>query len=492
MKLQIAEKEIPYQSAFEYYKSITDNGRIPGLLMESRTRNLAYGKQSIVAANLALKVSGKNEDVHVEALNGQGVALLEEFSSGDFPFAESYTQGGGSLEVRLRKDQNKNLSEGGRVRKTSQATFLRQILGKFSTDNRYAGVYGAFAYDFVRNFEDIGHMHDGEPGDDFTLYLPGDIYVFNDINESAVRYGVQIGGSKEPFHINDVKPDEGGGFRASMGREEYMEKAAVIVDYVRNGKFMQCVLSRSVSFPLIEHPIEGYATLRESNPSPYCFFFSFGDEFLYGSSPEIHAVVENRKLRVRPLAGTVRRFENPLEDALERIRLQTDSKELSEHTMLVDLARNEAYRLCTHDTVVVTDMYTVEEYPNLYHLASGVEGDLRQGMDCLDVLVTTIPAGTLSGAPKLEAMRVIEELEPERRQYYGGAVGYVTFNGELNTGIAIRFVHAKDGYSRVQGGAGIVADSIPEKEFQETCTKMMMPSRAQGYPIDVIRKVLEK
>ena len=169
-----------------------------------------------------------------------------------------------------------------------------------------------------------------------------------------------------------------------------------------------------------------------------------------------------------------------------------DEKELAEHTMLVDLARNEAYRLCTHDTVVVTDMYTVEEYPNLYHLASGVEGDLRQGMDCLDVLVTTIPAGTLSGAPKLEAMRVIEELEPERRQYYGGAVGYVTFNGELNTGIAIRFVHAKDGYSRVQGGAGIVADSIPEKEFQETCTKMMMPSRAQGYPIDVIRKVLEK
>ena len=195
-------------------------------------------------------------------------------------------------------------------------------------------------------------------------------------------------------------------------------------------------------------------------------------EFLYGSSPEIHAVVEDGVMKIRPLAGTRRRSKNPLEDAKIRISLQTDPKELSEHIMLVDLARNEAYRLCIPESVRVADVFTVEQYPNLYHLASGVEGKLRTGFDSIDVLLTTIPAGTLSGAPKLEAMKAIEDLEPSRRGFYGGAVGYLTFDGECNTGITIRSVHVDDNISTVQAGAGIVRDSVPETEFGETHLKM--------------------
>jgi len=477
MKLEFKETATPYQNAFGFYRNLTENGTLPALLMESKTVNLAYGKRSIVAANLALKVSGKNDSFDIEALTEQGRILLGEFSEEDFPFATSYQQNYNKVNGKFIRGFDPDLSEEQRIMKTSAGSFLKSFLQKFSTDNKYAGLYGAIAYDFVRNFEKIGHIHDKESGEDFTLFLPGDIYVFDEIKQKGTHYQIQIDGNKTAFESQPLTlHDSSSASRIeSIPEEEYITKAASLISDIKNGRFMQCVLSRSISVPLIENPIDAYARLRDINPSPYCFYFDLGGEFLYGSSPEIHAVVEDGDMVIRPLAGTIRRSQNPLEDAMLRIDLQTDPKELSEHSMLVDLARNEVYRLCEPESVRVTEMFKIEEYPNLYHLASGVRGRLREGMDSVDVLLTTLPAGTLSGAPKLEAMIAIEDLEPTRRGFYGGAVGYLTFNGETNTGITIRSVHVKNGYSTVQAGAGIVAGSDPVDEAKEVMLKLERP-----------------
>ena len=262
----------------------------------------------------------------------------------------------------------------------------------------------------------------------------------------------------------------------SMSDSDFKASVSEIRSGIIGGRFMQCVLSKSISLPVMEAPFKSYSRLRDINPSPYCFFFNFGGgEFLYGSSPEIHAVVENGKMVVRPLAGTQPRTGNPLNDAKLRREFLKDKKERSEHLMLVDLSRSEVYRLCEPRSVSVTDTLTIEEYPNLYHLASGVEGTLKPEFDSIDVLLTTLPAGTLSGSPKKEAMRAIEELEPDRRGYYGGAIGYLGFDGDCNTGITIRSVHVVDGRSTVQAGAGIVLDSNPENELDEINLKLSKP-----------------
>lgn len=477
MKLKLSQQGIEYGDPFEHYKEATQNGTVPGLLMESRTLNLAYGKQSIVALNLALKLSGKGNTCRIEALTEQGEHLLEEFAPGDFPFADSYTQGSNSIELQVSRDFNPNHSEAERRRHRSAASFLRSCMAKFQTDNPFAGVYGAFAYDFVRNFEDIGNLHNKEPGNDFLLFLPGAICVFDDIRQRAVAYELLLEGKNTPLCLYEFEAgDSSAPPVESMSSSEFEQKVARIVSDIRNGRFMQCVLSRSLSFPVVQHPLQTYTRLREINPSPYCFLFNFGEgEFLYGSSPEMHAAVQDGIMQIRPLAGTRRRSANPLEDALARISLLTDAKEMSEHSMLVDLARNDVFRLCEPQSVRVTDMYTVEQYPNLYHLASGVQGKLLDGTDCIDVILTTLPAGTLSGAPKLEAMKAIEELENTRRGFYGGAVGYLTFNGACNTGITIRSIYVNGRYSTLQAGAGVVLDSVPEKEAGEVMLKLEKP-----------------
>lgn len=477
MKLKIKQEQTEYQNAYTFYRLLTKDASIPALLMESRTINLAYGKRSIIAENLALKISGKNEAFCIEALTEQGLNLLGQFSRNDIPFADSYEKRDNKIKGTYSRKFNPNLNEEQRIRDSDASKLLKTLLRKFRSENDFAGLYGAFAYDFARNFENMGSTHDKEQGDDFVLFLPTRLYVFDDIKQTGAEYEIQISGEINPFKLQNLELKQKASARyESMAEKEYIEKVKSVISDIKNGRFMQCVLSRAISVPLKENPIESYGRLRETNPSPYCFFFNFGDgEFLYGSSPEIHAMVNDRELTIRPLAGTIKRSSNPLEDARLRIILQTDRKELSEHSMLVDLARNEVYRLCNPKSVKVTDMFTVEQYPNLYHLASGVTGTLTAGMDSIDVLLTTIPAGTLSGAPKLEAMKAIEELENTRRGFYGGAVGYLSFNGNCNTGITIRSVYVNKGFSRVQAGAGIVNNSIPENEAREVMLKLDKP-----------------
>jgi anthranilate synthase component 1 len=250
-------------------------------------------------------------------------------------------------------------------------------------------------------------------------------------------------------------------------------KAAVekIKEYVLAGDVMQCVPSQRMSIPYRASPLDLYRALRSLNPSPYMFFFNLDDHHVVGSSPEILTRLEEGEVTVRPIAGTRVRGKTEEEDRALEAELLADPKEIAEHLMLIDLGRNDVGRISETGSVQVTDQMTVERYSHVMHIVSNVTGRLKPGLSAMDVLRATFPAGTLSGAPKIRAMEIIDELEPVKRGIYSGAVGYLSWHGNMDTAIAIRTAVIKDGELHVQAGAGVVADSVPELEWQETLNK---------------------
>ena len=250
-------------------------------------------------------------------------------------------------------------------------------------------------------------------------------------------------------------------------------KAAVerAKDYILEGDIMQVVLSQRMAMPFTDSPLSLYRALRSLNPSPYMFFYHFDDFHVVGASPEILVRQEDRTVTVRPIAGTRPRGATREADEALAAELLADPKEIAEHVMLMDLGRNDVGRVADTGTVCVTDKMVIERYSHVMHIVSSVEGQLKAGMSNLDVLKATFPAGTLSGAPKVRAMEIIDEMEATRRGVYGGAVGYLGFNGDMDLAIAIRTAVVKEGVLHVQAGAGIVADSVPEKEFEECLNK---------------------
>lgn len=255
--------------------------------------------------------------------------------------------------------------------------------------------------------------------------------------------------------------------QSNMTREDYGRAVERAREYIRAGDIIQVVLSQRFSGPLCSHPFSVYRALRTVNPSPYMFYLDLGDEVVVGSSPEVMVKVEGRRATVRPIAGTIRRGTDEEEDRQLVEKMLADPKEQAEHIMLLDLGRNDLGRVAVTGSVRVDEQMAVERYSHVHHIVSNVSGTLREDAGRFDAFRATFPAGTLSGAPKVRAMEIIEELEPTRRGVYGGAVGHVDFDGNLDTCIAIRTVVIKDGKVHVQAGAGIVADSIPEQEQAE-------------------------
>ena len=260
-------------------------------------------------------------------------------------------------------------------------------------------------------------------------------------------------------------------FVSGFTQEGYENGVRRIKEYITEGDVMQVVLSQRMSIPYSASPLDLYRALRCLNPSPYMFYLNLNDFHIVGSSPEILVRLEDGLVTVRPIAGTRRRGKTPEEDfALEK-DLLADPKEIAEHLMLIDLGRNDAGRVAATGTVRVTDKMIVERYSHVMHIVSNVTGQLAPGRDAFDVLRATFPAGTVSGAPKIRAMEIIEELEPVKRGIYSGAVGYVGWSGNLDTAIAIRTAVIKDGALHIQAGAGVVYDSIPRNEWEETLNK---------------------
>lgn len=274
-----------------------------------------------------------------------------------------------------------------------------------------------------------------------------------------------IGPRHEPRCLAD------GTTRSAFGREAFLRAVERSIEYIRAGDIFQVVLSRRLEVPFASPPLELYRTLRVVNPSPFMFYLRSPSCTLVGSSPEIMVRAVDGTVTVRPLAGTRRRGGTPEEDRALAEDLLADPKERAEHVMLIDLGRNDVGRVAVVGSVELSDVMTIERYSHVMHLTSNVTGRLRPGLTAFDALRACLPAGTVSGAPKIRAMEIIDELEPVRRGPYAGAVGYVDFAGSMDTCIALRTIVVKDGRAFVQSGAGIVADSVPEREFEETVNK---------------------
>ncbi len=259
--------------------------------------------------------------------------------------------------------------------------------------------------------------------------------------------------------------------RANFAPEEFAAAVRKCVEYIRAGDIFQVVLSQRLQLTIHCHPFEIYRTLRIVNPSPFMFFLRTPDVTLVGSSPEIMCRVVDGRITVRPLAGTRPRGTNDQEDRRLAEELLADPKERAEHVMLVDLGRNDVGRVARYGSVELSDVMVIERYSHVMHITSNVTGLLSDGKDAFDALRSCLPAGTVSGAPKVRAMEIIDELEPHRRGPYAGAVGYIDYRGNMDTCIALRTIVIQGQQAYVQAGAGIVADSVPEREYQETLNK---------------------
>lgn len=271
--------------------------------------------------------------------------------------------------------------------------------------------------------------------------------------------------------LNDFQEADNPEQHFSLSKADFMQRVEQIKEYINAGDAFQVVLSQRIEQSFQGDPLLFYRLLRTINPSPYLFYLDFGDFQLAGSSPEVMVRQEGRMVTLKPIAGTRPRGVSTAEDETLRKELINDEKERAEHTMLVDLGRNDLGRVCKFGTVKVTDLMSIENYSHVMHIVSTIHGELLPAFCGVDLLRAVFPAGTLSGAPKVRAMEIIEEMEPIKRQFYGGAVGYLGFNGNLDTCITIRTVLFKDDKAYCQVGAGIVADSIPENEYQETMNK---------------------
>ena len=274
-----------------------------------------------------------------------------------------------------------------------------------------------------------------------------------------------------PTKRRTVQFDEDLKFESNTSKEDFMKRVEVAKEYIRNGDIFQVVLSQVFKAKLESNLFDVYRVLRTLNPSPYMYLMQFDDLQLAGASPETLVKVQESTVTTMPIAGTRPRGKTPEEDARLDEELLKDTKELAEHNMLVDLARNDLGRISEFDSVEVVDYMVLKKFSHVTHITSTVEGKLKESLTSLEAIRSILPAGTLSGAPKVRAMEIIEELEEEKRGIYGGAIGYIGYDGNLDTCIAIRTVVKKDGYAYIQAGGGIVLDSEPEKEYEESVNK---------------------
>ncbi len=288
------------------------------------------------------------------------------------------------------------------------------------------------------------------------------------LDELAFR--LRHAGSSYP-EILDPKPLDEADFVSGFTREGFENAVRRAQEYIRAGDIFQVVLSQRLSVPFRARPVDVYRALRSLNPSPYMYFIDLGATRIVGSSPEILVRQQHGKVVLRPIAGTRPRGATPEEDAALEAELLADPKERAEHLMLIDLGRNDVGRVSTTGSVRLSDSFVVERYSHVMHIVSQVEGELRPGLDYMDVLEATFPAGTVSGAPKIRALEIIRELEPIKRNIYAGAIGYIGWWGDADTAIAIRTAVIQDGRLHVQAGAGIVHDSDPATEWEETMNK---------------------
>ena len=443
--------------------------------------------------------------VYLKLADGPYSYLLESSQGGEkwgrysiigLPAKTIITVRGDNIEVSI----NGEVTE--RVQTEDPLTFIEDFQARYQVAENedlprfYGGLVGYFGYDTMRYVEK--RLRDSTPPDplgtpDILLMVSEDVVIFDNVKGRMQL--VSLVDPDEPDIVSRTEerlqqrarelqkavppiPDsqanqriEESDFVSEMGEERFKQAVENIKEYTRAGDVMQVVLAQRMSIPFTSPAINLYRALRSLNPSPYMYYMNLDDFQIVSSSPEILARLENGKITNRPLAGTRRRGHDQAEDLALEEELLADPKEIAEHLMLIDLGRNDVGRVAESGTVEVTEQFVIERYSHVMHISSNVEGTLKEGKTAMDLLRATLPVGTLSGAPKVRAMEIIDELEPVKRGIYGGAVGYLAWNGNMDTAIAIRTAVVKDGKLYIQAGGGIVHDSVPRLEWKESLNK---------------------
>ncbi|MAL97369.1 MAG: anthranilate synthase component I [Alteromonadaceae bacterium] len=447
-------------------------------LLESVQGGEKWGRYSIIGLPCRQRLSISNKQVRVF----EGQDLIEEDQVEDpLTFVEAF-----------------------------QARFRAPDLDELPRFN--GGLVGYFGYDTVRYIEP--RLASSVPPDelgtpDILLMVSDEVLVFDNLRSKLLLVVHADPSEAEAFEraqrritelekqlrqrqaVGPVTPAElrnatirESDFVPGFSQQQFQAAVGRIKEYVLDGDVMQTVISQRMSIPFAAPPLNLYRALRCLNPSPYMYYLDLDDFHIVGSSPEILTRVEDGQVTVRPIAGTRKRGGSETRDRELEQELLADPKEIAEHLMLIDLGRNDVGRVARTGTVKLTEKMVVERYSHVMHLVSNVTGELQPGLSCIDVLRATHPAGTLSGAPKIRAMEIIDELEPVKRGVYGGAVGYLSYTGNMDTAIAIRTAVIKDQVLHIQAGAGIVADSVPEMEWKETMNKGRATFRAVAMALE--------
>ena len=405
--------------------------------------------------------------------------------------------------IKVVKNEIEILHEGSLIEKISTEdplAYIEKLQKSFSLEEDSnlpkfnGGLVGYFSYDCVRYIE--SKLLDSEPpdtlGTPYALFMVSEEVAVFDNLKNKLHLIVLIDSKdqidiaekrlneleeklKHPLPFQDFKKPEKSisesDFISGFGEDDFKRSVQKAKKYIEEGDIMQVVCSQRMSLPFTADPVALYRSIRQLNPSPYMYYLNLQDFHIVGSSPEILARLEDNKVTVRPIAGTRRRGKDELDDIAMEEDMVNDPKEIAEHLMLIDLGRNDVGRIAEPGSVNVTEKFGVERYSHVMHMVSNVEAKIKKELSAIDLFRATFPAGTVSGAPKIRAMEIIDEFEPVKRGIYGGAIGYLSWQGNMDMAIAIRTAVIKDEMLYIQAGGGWVADSVPDLEWKESLNK---------------------
>ena len=501
-------KQIKISEPVDFFAKLSNYGRSENCCLFESKDHLASAEApnvlSFGTAKPALYIAGTGADFTIKALNKTGKRILN-FMSQDaekrFNFCEKIDINTDIIAGTIKQEE-KTVDEQTRLKSVNQMDVLRTVAFAFKLASKpfriTCGLLGALSYDFIDQFEKLPVSKDDLlKNPDYELHFADNIFLVDHAKSQGyiiVNCFITNGDREEvikeaqelfDYYSNIARFDTPQGTKydgplpeasSDTNQSEYESMVKTAKKHIIDGDIFQVVLSRTITEPCPDEPLDVYKRLRELNPSPYMFYLNTPNTILMGSSPELNLRVsgtENRSVEIRPIAGTKPRGRlngklDPDTDFRYEAELKIDRKELAEHMMLVDLARNDIARVAEPGSRIVTELLTTEKYESVQHLVSNVKGTLSKDLDALSAYLATMNMGTLTGAPKIEAMKIIRQLEKNKRGYYGGAVCYFTVDGQFDSCITIRSLQVRDHTAYIRVGAGIVHDSVPKSEFEET------------------------
>lgn len=474
-------QNLPFDSPDEAIESLEIKSNF--CLFESTEITEEEGKLSLIGFDPPLEIKGKENHLEVHIYHPRRTkqylnALEKKFS----PFLVEKKECCWTFDIPKLKFYG---AENERINRQNSAQIIRFLLRRFKTEKKtFLGLYGAFSYYFVYQFEDITRKKVSQT-EDFHLFLFDSIITFDHVHKKCELYLYRNHENEIENSIRNIETkiqnlsknyDKNKKFitisevKYSPSDEEFKNQIKKAIKYCYLGEFMEVVLSREITAKAEGNPYLIYENYKKINPSPYLFYFDLNGEILLGASPEIMIKCQNRKVTLKPISGTIKRGNSTLEDHINTMNLLNSEKEKAELDMLIDLGRNDLSRICKAG-ITIEQYRSIEKYSHLYHTIAEISGILESEYSGFDALVNCLNAGTLTGAPKISAMNFIEEVESHQRGYYGGSIGYITFDGEVNTAITIRTMHVKNQIMKYLSGATLLYESTPEGELNETYNK---------------------